>query len=158
MGLYKKSVSDMNFIYDVPQECGTRTDNRFVTVEGETCGFSVVGSDSFAFSYHDFSMDNLEKARHRDELEKSVKNYLYIDYAMRGLGSYSCGPNPEECYELRAHEFNFAFVLSPETDEKALLALSRKDFGFKTKKLSDTYVYTEKERRINVVECNINND
>lgn len=155
-GLYQKDVSEMNFFYDIPQECGTRTDTFFVSVTDGDCGLSVIGSDKFAFSYHDFTLDNLISARHRNELKKSEKNYLYIDYAMRGLGSHSCGPDPEECYELRPHEFQFAFIISGETDEEALLELSRTDFGEKTSRLSETYTYEQKKNRINVYECNIN--
>ena len=156
-GLYRKNVEDMNFIYDIPQECGTRIDNSFVSVKSKNSGFSIIGSDSFTFSYHDFSLDDLISARHRNELKKSDMNYLYIDYAMRGLGSHSCGPNPEEQYELSPHEFRFAFVISGETDNEKLLELSRKDFGVKTQKLSSKYVYEEKEQRKNRIECNINN-
>lgn len=156
-GLYKKDVADMNFLYDIPQECGTRCNNSFATVTDGKIGLSIIGSDDFAFSYHDFTPDNLIAARHRNELKKSDENYLYIDYAMRGLGSHSCGPNPEECYELRPHSFNFAFVLSAKIDENLLLELARTDFGEKTQKLSDTYTYQEQKRPISVVECNINN-
>ena len=156
-GLYQKNIGNMNFIYDVPQECGTRIDNSFVSVKNATGSFSVIGSDSFTFSYHDFSLEDLIRARHRNELIKSKENYLYIDYVMRGLGSHSCGPNPEDCYELHPHEFQFAFVISSETKEEKLLELSRKNFGVKTKKLSSTYVYEEKEQRKNRIECNINN-
>jgi len=156
LGLYRKNVKDMNFIYDIPQECGTRIDNSYVTVKDKNIGFSVIGCNSFTFSCHDFSLDSLIKARRRNELKKSDENYLYIDYIMRGLGSHSCGPNPEECYELRPHEFRFAFVISGETEEENLLELSRKDFGVKTEKISDTYVYEEKKQNISCIECNIN--
>ena len=155
-GLYKKDVESMNFLYDIPQECGSRTDNFFVSVTNENHGLSIIGSDKFTFSYHDFSLDDLIIARHRNELKKSDKNYLYIDYAMRGLGSHSCGPNPEEYYELRPHEFRFAFIISGNTDEETLLDFSRTDFGAKTARLSETYIYEEKESYINVIECNIN--
>ena len=138
-GLYRKNVSEMNFLYDIPQECGTRTDNFFVSVKNEECGLSVIGSNRFTFSYHDFTLDDLIRARHRNELKKADKNYLYIDYIMRGLGSHSCGPDPEECYELRPHEFRFVFMLSGTTDEEKLLKLSRKDFGEKTVRRTDTY-------------------
>ena len=157
IGLYEKDVSEMNFIYDIPQECGTRIDNRFAAVTNGNHGFSVIGSDNFTFSYHDFSLDDLISARHRNELKKSDKNYLYIDYIMRGLGSHSCGPNPEECYELRPHEFRFVFMISGSTEEKELLALSRKDFGEKTARLSDSYTFEVKKVHQSVVECNINN-
>ena len=58
---------------------------------------------------------------------------------MRGLGSRSCGPDPEEQYELHPHRFVFAHLLVPETDERVLLALSKKDFGIKTAALSEKY-------------------
>ncbi|MBQ8910978.1 MAG: hypothetical protein IJY89_00220, partial [Clostridia bacterium] len=155
-GLYRKNVSEMNFLYDIPQECGTRCENAFVSVSGEKGGLSVIGSDRFTFSYHDFTLDALIAARHRNELKKADKNYLYIDYQMRGLGSHSCGPDPEECYELRAHEFRFVFMLTGNTDEEALLQLSRKDFGEKTARLSETYTFEEKKSNPSVFECNIN--
>ena len=59
----------MNFIYDIPQECGTRSDNLFVSVTDGKIGLSIIGSDDFAFSYHDFALDNLITARHRNELK-----------------------------------------------------------------------------------------
>ena len=148
----------MNFMYDVPQECGTRVDTRFLKIASSESALSVVGSDSFTFSYHDFSLNDLVKARHRNELMKSDKNYLYVDYKMRGIGSHSCGPDPEECYELRPHEFRFAFLLCAEENEKELLFLSRCDFGTKTEKLSKAHVYVKQPQKVSMLECNINRD
>lgn len=152
-GLYENSVEKMNFIYDIPQECGTRIDTRFLKICDAEKSIAVVGSDKFSFSYHDFTLSNLIEARHRNELKKSDKNYLYIDYAMRGLGSKSCGPDPEECYELRAHEFRFAFMITTESEEEKLLDLSRKRFDAVTEKLSDTHIFKPETGSINIVEC-----
>lgn len=154
-GLYRSTVSEMNFMYDVPQECGTRVDTHFLRIGNGKDSLSVVGSDTFAFSYHDFTLSDLIAARHRNELKKSDKNYLYIDYAMRGLGSKSCGPDPEECYELRPHEFRFAFMLANCTDKNELLALSRKRFDAVCEKLSGTISHEIKFSHINVVECDV---
>jgi len=157
IGLYEANVKDMNFMYDIPQECGTRCDTGFVTVMGEKCGFSIIGSDSFEFSYHDFDMNSLESSRHRNELKKSEKsNYLYIDYRQRGLGSNSCGPEPEECYELRPHSFRFMFAVSPTTEANKALSLLRTDFGLKTEALSDTYKYIPNKENSSAIECEIN--
>ena len=153
-GLYEKNIEDMNFLYDIPQECGTRVDTRFVKVGNNKISLSVIGSNSFAFSYHDFDLENLISARHRNELNKSDENYLYIDYAMRGLGSKSCGPDPEECYELRAHEFRFAFLLSTCSKEGELLTQYRKRFSAKTEKLGETHIFAPQKDSINIVECN----
>ena len=52
---------------------------------------------------------------------------MNIDYAMRGLGSNSCGPPPEEPYELRPHEFVFTVHLKPfSTEECEPMELSRR--------------------------------
>ena len=158
-GLYSQRVEDMNFLYDIPQECGNREETAFVMLSKEDAALTVIGSEQFAFSCHDFSLAALEKARHRNELVKSESKYLYIDYKMRGLGSHSCGPNPEECYELRPHAFRFAFALCGTQNTEEALCLARQSFCEKTEKCSDTYVFDETEQQVqmdNVVECNIN--
>ena len=59
-------------------------------------------------------MAELIKARHCDELEKSEKHYLYIDHRHRGLGSNSCGPQPEKAYELPTGDYQWSFRLEPD--------------------------------------------
>lgn len=158
VGLYSLPIKDMNFIYDVPQECGTRIDNRFVTVMGGDKALTVVGSNTFTFSCHDFTLENLESARHRNELKRTEEKYLYIDYRMRGLGSHSCGPNPEECYELHAHSFRLTFGICDASTDTAALALARKEFCSRTEALSGTHQYDQKKAVAGIIECNINRD
>lgn len=119
VGCYEATVSDMNFLYDVPQETGNRGDCRRVTVSDGCRSLTVSGA--FSFSFHDFPLASLIKARHRDELEKSEKRYLYIDHRHRGLGSNSCGPQPEKEYELPIGRFFWSFRLKAETEGEALL-------------------------------------
>ena len=102
----------MNFLYDVPQETGNREDCRRVTVKGDRRGLTVTGK--FSFSLHDFTLDDLTKARHCDELEKSREKTLYIDHRHRGLGSNSCGPQPEKEYELPMGPFEWEFRIAAE--------------------------------------------
>ena len=45
-------------------------------------------------------------------LEKSRERYLYIDHRHRGLGSNSCGPQPEKQYELPMGPFAWTFRLT----------------------------------------------
>ena len=63
---------------------GEPYDTRFVTLSGAETGLSVIGMDTFSFSCHDFTLKDLEAARHRNEPEKADRKYLYIDYKMRG--------------------------------------------------------------------------
>ena len=156
VSVYDRSVSEMNFAYDMPQETGNREETYALTLktaDGEE-GLSVIGSDTFAFSYHNFTLENLTEARHRNEICKSEKNYLYIDYKMRGLGSHSCGPEPEEKYELHPHKFSFTFAIGSEGFDVALKA-SRLDFGKKTCALSEAYTYTPPQKVRYVADCEL---
>ncbi len=111
VGLWEDNVEAMNFLYDVPQETGNHEDCRRVTVSGGELALTVEGA--FSFSFHDFTLENLTKARHADELEKSRERFLYIDHRHRGLGSNSCGPQPEEEYELPTGAFAWDFRIVP---------------------------------------------
>ncbi|MBQ7931451.1 MAG: beta-galactosidase subunit alpha, partial [Clostridia bacterium] len=117
VGLYAMDIADMNFRYDVPQETGNRENTRFVRITGENYGICAVGD--FSFSCHNFTLENLTKARHRNELRFTEEKYLYIDHRHRGLGSLSCGPEPEEAYELRTGDFDFTFLLMPDGGNRA---------------------------------------
>jgi beta-galactosidase/evolved beta-galactosidase subunit alpha len=157
VGLYSLPIKDMNFQYDVPQECGTRTETRFVSVTGGDKVFTVVGAGQFDFSCHDFTLQNLETARHRNELVRTPEKYLYIDYKMRGLGSHSCGPNPEEQYELRPHAFRLVFALC-DGDADAALAFAHKSFAVRSEALSGKHEFHREETIKGVIECDINRD
>ena len=146
----------MNFDYDYPQETGNHEQTYALSLENADgrCSLSVIGSNTFAFSYHNFTLDNLTDSRHKNEMQKSEKNYLYVDYKMRGLGSRSCGPDPEEKYELHPHKFTFTFALAA-CDFNHALDMSRLDLGKKTAALSGTYEYRKPERIIQVADCDL---
>jgi len=156
--LYRMPISDMNFLYDVPQECGNRSDTRFVSAMGDNQTLTVLSNVPFSFSCHDFTLSSLEKARHRNELTKSDKKYLYIDYKMRGLGSLSCGPDPEECYELHPHSFRFVFALCGESDTDTVLSMARSAFCVQTEALSESHSFTVVRKAAGIIECDINRD
>ncbi len=158
IGLYSLPIEDMNFQYDVPQECGTRTETRFVTMVGKDKNLSVIGADTFDFSCHDFTLQNLEASRHRNELVRTPEKYLYIDYKMRGLGSHSCGPNPEEQYELHPHAFRMVFALCGDTHGDTALELARKSYTVKTEALSGRHEFHREETVRSVIECDINRE
>lgn len=98
-----------------------------------------MGCDKFCFSYRDVTDEALEKALHKNEVETSSKNHLYIDYKMRGLGSHSCGPEPEKEFEFLPHRFDFAFVMGACLNTEELLMLKRMSYGVATKAYSDEY-------------------
>ncbi len=143
-GLYEKNVSDMSVHYERPQENGNRCDTYFVNI-GK---LNVTGSEKFEFSVHDYSFDNLMNANHKGEIEKSDTNYLYVDYKQRGLGSASCGPEPEEEYELKPHSFRFSFMLKKNDG-----IFENFKFDETTDKLSDSYTYVPIEKIAENFDC-----
>ena len=150
MGLYKNSVEAMSFHYDRPQENGNRCDNRFMNLTDQNNGLTVFGVDTFDFSIHDYSINDLLKAEHKGELKKADKNYLYIDYKTRGLGNASCGWEPEREHELYSHKFRFVFGITPYESIDKANELIHSEFEVKTEVLSDEYKYipgtVEKQR------------
>ena len=151
IGVYELPIEKLNFEFDVPQETGSRCDTRYVQLKNGTDTLAVYGSDTFSFAYHPWLLDTLRQARHKSELIKSEKNYLYIDYRMRALGSMSCGPNPEPEFDFAPHDFIFSFAINGEESKEPEFFL--KDFGEKTRALTNEYVYVERVSERNEVEC-----
>ena len=143
VGLYNSSVKDMNFMFDYPQDTGNREDTKFVRLTNDKYGLCITGYDKMSFSCHNFNMNDLIAAEHRNELEYSDSNYLYIDYSVRGLGSNSCGPEPDEKHELYPHDFEFVFLISADDGNEAALERARQNLGAVSRALSDRYVCDE---------------
>lgn len=113
-GRWTATVDEMVTPYVFPQDYGNRTDVRWVAASDVAgVGFVAIGGPVLNFSASRFSTQDLEMARHTDELAPREKITLNLDYRQRPLGSASCGPQPWAGYELRAHEFNFRVALTP---------------------------------------------
>ncbi|MBO5227728.1 MAG: hypothetical protein J6B39_01890 [Lachnospiraceae bacterium] len=151
VGVYEMPLNELNFAFDMPQETGTRTDVRQLQVKSGECSFNVYGNDSFSFSVHPWSLQNLRAARHPSELKEDDAYYLYIDYRMRGLGSMSCGPEPEEEYDFIPHDFRFVFGLNGESGDEAKYFM--KELGEKTQKITERYVRPDVAEEREELEC-----
>jgi hypothetical protein len=79
----------------------------------------ILAAGDFAFSCHDFTLENLTAARHRNDLVHVPEKYLYLDARQRGLGSLSCGPDTEQGYELPTERFSFSFMLAADEGTEA---------------------------------------
>ena len=60
----------------------------------------------------DYSVQELYKAKHTDELKKDGKVHLRLDYKVSGIGSNSCGPQLAERYRLKEKEIDFSFCMN----------------------------------------------
>lgn len=151
IGKYSADVASMSVHYERPQDNGVRCDTRWAALtdaDGQG-GLLLSSYDGFAFAVHDYALTALRDAMHRCELKKDAQyNHLYIDYAVRGLGSNSCGPEPEAPYELRPHAFRFAFAVSPWRGEDDAACRARTFCGDRTERLSENFRYAPEHDRV----------
>ncbi len=114
VGRYCLPIAELSTPYAHPQENGTRMGTRWTaltTVAG--AGLLAAARTPMGFSAHRYSLENLTTAKHPCDLVDAGYVTWNLDYAMRGLGSASCGPKPEAAYELAPHPFRFRVVLRP---------------------------------------------
>ena len=97
-------------LYNVPQTAGNHTDVRTMTLTGN--GLTITTANKpFQMSVYPYSDDNLEKARHINELKLLNEMTVHIDAAQTGVGTATCGPGvlPHYLIPIEPLEFNFVF-------------------------------------------------
>ena len=118
IGIYSKHADDMDHKYIRPQENGNRSDIRWFTLTNEkNIGIKVSGSQEINFSIWDYTMKNLEEAKHISDLKEEKFYTLNIDYLQMGLGgndSWSKTGYPLEKYMITTDkEYNWSFSIEP---------------------------------------------
>jgi hypothetical protein len=97
---------DMNYIR--PQESGSHYASKYLGVKGV---FDMTADENFSFSVNPYTTVQLRDTLHNFELKKNDFVNVCVDIAMRGIGSYSCGPKLAEKYEIpRKGKNTFKFV------------------------------------------------
>lgn len=86
LGLYIMKSSDIAYDYVRPQENGNRSDVRWLNLKSSKHELRFQGLPTFDFSVWTYSMANLEKAAHINELDKADAYILNIDFKQFGLG------------------------------------------------------------------------
>ena len=119
VGIYKADVAQLHEPYVRPQENGAHADTRAVALTDDLgFGLMIISEtgcgDGFSFTAHDYTDEALDKAAHQPELEYSDDIVLSLDYLHGGIGSNSCGPEPQEKYRLYLTEpVTLGFVMRP---------------------------------------------
>jgi beta-galactosidase len=107
IGMYEKKMADMEVMYVVPQENGTRCDTRYVELSGGGKKLHIQSLTPFSFSVSKYTVHDLFACNHPAELtdltqaEKDPHWMLTIDAAHRGVGTGACGPDTMEQYRIR---------------------------------------------------------
>ncbi len=95
--------------YIVPQSSGNHTDVR--SVDFNDGSLIVRSSRPFQFSAVPFSDENIQKARHINELEKDGLVTLHLDAEQTGVGTATCGPDVLPKYHIPVEPLGFTFYL-----------------------------------------------
>lgn len=120
MGVYSKSVEELFTNYVFPQENGNRYDTRWLSLtNAKGNGLFIKSSRPIEFSAHYYTTEDLETARHQNELKKREFITLNLDYAQNGLGSNSCGQEQLPQYRLDAKDFKYSLLFVPFSKDQA---------------------------------------
>jgi len=108
VGLYNSTADNEYVPYIMPQEHGNHTGVRMLSIDK----LKFTGDD-LDCNVSSYSTDELNAATHTDELHKSGKTFVRVDYMDSGLGSNSCGPQlaPEFRFDDKEIKFNFTMSL-----------------------------------------------
>ena len=111
--VYTEETTHLFHPYIRPQENGNRSDIRWLCLTGEQMPvIKIMGENTFNFSIHHCSLENLTKAKHTDEIHWEAAPYLYLDLEQTGLGSNACGPDTLLEYRLEPKKLSTLFRFS----------------------------------------------
>ncbi len=122
LGIHSQFVEDLIHNYVRPQENGNRTDVRwaaFTNKQGLGLFISDVGGTYLNVSAWPYTLDDLERARHINELPRRENITINIDYKQKGVGGEGIGIlDVHEKYKLiKKKEVSYKFTLQPYTKE-----------------------------------------
>ena len=112
---YISTVTEQYIPYILPQEHGNHTDVRWLTLRNEKgAGLTVQSHGPLEFSASHFTAQDLFASFHTPELEAKTRTetILNLDFAQRGLGTGSCGPDTLSPYRIEpgTHRWNYTLL------------------------------------------------
>lgn len=101
VGHFTASIDALQVDYPVPQENGNHVGTRWLELSGHGLPtLRVEGAPVFDFTARRWTSEDLEQARHPQDLRDSGRVWLNVDHAQQGLGSASVGPALPERYRI----------------------------------------------------------
>jgi beta-galactosidase len=114
VGLYELRISDFIHNYVRPQENSNRCDVRWASFTNKNGkGLMITGNLPLSFSAWPYSLEDLEKATHINELPQRDFITVNIDYKQEGVGGDdSWGAPVHKKYQLhKGKEYTYSFKL-----------------------------------------------
>ncbi|MBN2714098.1 MAG: DUF4981 domain-containing protein [Planctomycetes bacterium] len=126
-GMFSGTVQEQHVPYVFPQENGNKTDVRWAALSDlRGAGLMAVADDLINISVHDYSTEDLDTARHINEVPARDFVEFHIEKAQCGIGTGSCGPKTYDQYLLKPAPMSFGFTMKPfQAPGCALMALSK---------------------------------
>ncbi|MDD2611192.1 MAG: glycoside hydrolase family 2 TIM barrel-domain containing protein [Bacteroidales bacterium] len=119
IGLYKSTVADQYVPYLRPQENGSKTDVRWLTLTDKNgSGIRIEGLQplSVSASYNlpeDLDPGLTKKQQHLSDIHPRNEIILNVDLAQRGVGGdNSWGMLPHDQYRLSAKSYSYGYIIS----------------------------------------------
>ncbi len=110
---HRATVDELYVPYIVPQEHGLRCGMRRLDLVGAgEQAIRIAGAGQWCFSLHKYSIEQLWKSLHSDELVAEDVYHLSLDAAHRGVGTATCGPDTRESYRLRGGVYHLELEFS----------------------------------------------
>jgi beta-galactosidase len=117
VGRYSSDIDNLNFVYEKPQECGNRTDVRWLKVDCDKNGtLQVKGNPLINFSLSPYAASEVAARKHAYELVPADYTILNIDYGQLGVGGNTTWGGkaiPLEKYQFKPKKiYKYSFVIS----------------------------------------------
>jgi beta-galactosidase len=132
VGIWTSTVDEQYIPYPRPQETGTKTNVRWLTLtDTDGNGLLVVAEPSMAASALRYTANDLDRAEHTYELKRRDEVVLSLDARHSGLGNGSCGPGVLPQYEVPPvpYELHLSFRPCAAQSDVGAARLSRRVHG-----------------------------
>lgn len=139
--LYESTVDQIYFAYPTPQENGNRSDTRWMSITNNAGdGLLFSGDKTFDFSAMHYTIDDLTQSqnyygeKHLNELTKTDKTQLNIDYKLTGVGGvHSWGYHTMlDNYKLQPGNYAYKFKISPIKSGDDPFEMSQRSYEYGT--------------------------
>jgi beta-galactosidase len=109
-GWFSMALDELDVGYARPQETGARAGVGSAALKLQEGELEISGGP-FSLTVRPYSQAVLDAATHRPDLKPDGRTYVYVDHAMRGVGTAACGPGVLEAYRLAPRDADFTIVL-----------------------------------------------
>jgi beta-galactosidase len=133
VGVYSGSVREQLTNYVWPQENGNKTDVRWVALTNkDDVGIMAIGMPLIYTSAWPYTIEDLEKAKHINELPQRETITVNLDYKQMGVGGddgWTPKARAHPQYRLPAKNYSYTFRLRPYSEDLGKMGdIARQDF------------------------------